>query len=130
MNYACVFSQSESGKYFEWIIVTFNLSTIDDHSKSEVLEIYEREKCRLIPHCEFFSKWSRDISRDLLTRYFILLKRWVYYVWKILIQVHNLCRSYSQLDESFSKSKNKPLRPGLVIHQMTLKESKENLSLF
>ena len=24
VNYACAFSQSESGKYFEWIIIIFN----------------------------------------------------------------------------------------------------------
>jgi len=52
VNYACAFSQSESGKYFEWIIIEIN-----DSDDSAVGILYSRKKI-LLQHKQFVERYA------------------------------------------------------------------------
>ena len=54
VNYVCAFSQSELGKYFEWIISTFN--ALVNFSFSKIVIFKNSELVRNRKNCKYLRK--------------------------------------------------------------------------
>ena len=65
VNYACAFSQSELGKYFEWIIMVFNSLQSDF---SFMCYRYTSRMCYTSRMKEFAFVSPQEYPRDLLAR--------------------------------------------------------------
>ena len=94
VNYACAFSQSESGKYFEWIIIIIN-SRLALAQLTLTFFLLFISQCRRSPYGTYSS--SRKIG-SLLTQQPNMLTTFLWYPIDFMISIS--CRSCSLASSS------------------------------
>ena len=65
VNYACAFSQSDLGKYFEWLITDVDVLRQNPSGNWVILIFSGQKPCTHLKHIAFFCTFSR--AKDIIS---------------------------------------------------------------